>query len=322
MDTIDRPASTCMHRPWSSVSIGAGTFQLYRKGSVLSLSGIIVAFPPDYVIALEAELLATAMKRGHRTSHRAQFAADANDELPFIAVLGKKYMQRQGDLYFEEIEEHFDNWISGYDVQQRLQLIKKFMPQSAADMSCLEIGCGTGRISKAIQPLVKHLSVSDISEKLARVTGERLGVDWIAQDACHLRLADETFDLVISSECIEHTQDPLKAIIEMTRVLKDHGTLIMTSPNRLWFPILWIAEQTRLRKFQGNEHWLWPLTVERILKANGMAEIRLGGCHLFPWQVPGAQYILPLFDRFDNILFPFMINYGISGKKDLQSGKN
>ena len=45
-------------------------------------------------------------------------------------------------------------------------------------------------------------------------TGEHPGVNWLAQDACHLRLADQTFDLIISSECIEHTPNPSKLLLK------------------------------------------------------------------------------------------------------------
>jgi ubiquinone/menaquinone biosynthesis C-methylase UbiE len=105
------------------------------------------------------------------------------------------------------------------------------VPENVSEMSCLEISCGTGRISEAIHPLVKKLTVSDISEKPTKETGERPGVNWPAQNACHLKLADQTFDLIFSSECIEHTPEPIKAVVEMTRVLKDDGSLIVTLPN-------------------------------------------------------------------------------------------
>jgi len=45
---------------------------------------------------------------------------------------------------------------------------------------------------------------------------------------------DETLDLVVASEVIEHlTQDPMHVISEANRVLKNNGTLFITTPNLL-----------------------------------------------------------------------------------------
>jgi ubiquinone/menaquinone biosynthesis C-methylase UbiE len=222
---------------------------------------------------------------------------------------------RKSELYFEEIGEQFNTWISSYDAQQRIKLIQGFLPRSSSAMRCLEVGCGTGVISEALAPAVKRLMVSDMSEKLARGVGERLGTDWSRQDACHLMIPDHTFDLVVSSECIEHTPDPRRALAEMARAVAKGGVLIVTSPNKLWYPVLWISTVLKIRKFSGNEVWLYPWQAARVLRENGMDEIKLSGCHLLPWQLPLAKRILPLFDRFGSVLYPIMINYGIRATK-------
>jgi len=223
--------------------------------------------------------------------------------------------QRKSELYFEKIGEQFNAWMSPYDVQQRIQLIRQFLPASASEMSCLEVGCGTGVISEFLAPVVGRLTVSDTSAELAEAVGERLGTDWSRQDACNLGISDNAFDLVVSSECIEHTPDPRRALAEMARVVNKGGVLIVTSPNKLWYPALWISVAANVRKFSGNEIWLYPWEAARVLEENGLGEIRLRGCHLFPWQIPLAQRILPLFDRFGGVLYPAMINYGIRAIK-------
>ncbi len=49
-------------------------------------------------------------------------------------------------------------------------------------------------------------------------------------DAEHLAFADNAFDIVVCSEVLEHLIEPQQALTEMRRVLKNNGTLILTTP--------------------------------------------------------------------------------------------
>jgi SAM-dependent methyltransferase len=53
-------------------------------------------------------------------------------------------------------------------------------------------------------------------------------------DATKLPFDDDTFDRVITSEVLEHSQDDVSAIAELTRVLKPGGTIAATVPT--WLP--------------------------------------------------------------------------------------
>ncbi len=227
-------------------------------------------------------------------------------------------MNPDKNLYFEEIGDDFERFMSDYDVERRLVLIDNLLGGRGSFQEGLEVGCGTGRISRALHPRVANLMVSDISEVLASKVGEREGCSHSAENACDLSFANDRFDLIFSSECIEHTPDPLEALKEMARVLAPGGTMVVTTPNRLWYPILWIAEKTGLRDFEGVEHWISPGQAKKALQSAGLDIVRTSGCHLFPWQVPGSKKILPFFDRFGDSFYPIMINFGIAAqKKDL-----
>lgn len=227
-------------------------------------------------------------------------------------------MPPQTDLYFEHIGEDFEKYMSSYDVTQRLHLIfKKLLPPSSSFKTGLEVGCGTGRITASYVGIVEDLMVSDLSPVLAEKVAKKLTCRFSAENACELSFPDESFDVVVSSECIEHTPDPIQAITEMTRVLKPGGTLVITTPNKLWYPLLYVSEKLKIRKFSGPEHWLWPGEIKQCVLKQGFSIVRTGGCHLFPWQVPLAKRFLPFFDKADKMLFPLMINYGICAKKDV-----
>ena len=222
---------------------------------------------------------------------------------------------RKNELYYEQLGDGFDRLMSSYDVWRRAVLIRQLLPKDAADRNTLEIGCGTGRISEMLVKWVSQLTVTDLSGNLARQTGERLGLKWYQENACQLSQPDATWDLVVSSECIEHTPSPALALKEMCRVLRPGGALVVTSPNKLWFPAVWLAMRVGCRGFQGNEVWLFPRNAATRLKANGLEIMGMRGCHLFPWQAPLAKSLLPSFDRWGGLLWPVMINYAIAARK-------
>jgi len=223
--------------------------------------------------------------------------------------------RKPSKLYYEELGDDFDSFMSEYDVQTRISLISKMLSDVSTDGRCLEIGCGTGRVSEMLVNNFEEIMVSDISQKLSREVGLRLKVDYLCTDACDLGFPDQSFDTIVSSECIEHTPDPIKAIEEMVRVLKPGGTLIFTTPNRLWYPALVVARFLKIRKYAGIENWIYTSSATKLLSAKGMNLNLVTGCHLFPWQIPGAKLILPTFDKLGRFLYPLMINFAVSASK-------
>ena len=224
-------------------------------------------------------------------------------------------MKRKSELYFEELGDRFDEFISDFDVRQRIRLIERLLPVSFHVNTLVEIGCGTGAISNHLKNKCLKLILTDLSHKLCRSTAIQLNGSGLCQDACRLGLKSNSVDMLISSEVIEHVPYPLMALSEFTRVVKPNGWVIITTPNRLWYPVLWIAQKLHIRKFEGNENWLFPNRINKQLYAGGMVVENTDGCHLFPWQIPGAKRILPKIDRWGGYLYPMMINYGVAARK-------
>lgn len=219
--------------------------------------------------------------------------------------------------YFDEIGDKFDAYMSDYDVERRLFLIFSTLLDGIAldGRSILEVGCGTGRFSKQIVALGGQLMVVDIGRNLVENVCQQLECKGIVADACKLPFEDNCFDMVISSECIEHTSSPLQAIREMCRVCKPGGTVCLTTPNKLWYPVLWLSEVLKIRKFAGMENWIWPAAARKIMSEQGFGNVHLAGCHFWPFQLRFSRPLLRRLDLQSRWLYPLMINFGIKGTK-------
>jgi len=232
--------------------------------------------------------------------------------------LATKMENESGDIeYFEKLEGSFDAFMSNYDVRRRLYLVFSIL-LSDIDIKgkkVLEVGCGTGKFSEVIIGKGAELTVVDIGQNLVHSVSEKTGCKGVVADACNMPLENDSFDIVISSECIEHTAEPLKALEEMCRLCRKDGFVCLTTPNKLWYPVLVLSQKLGIRKFSGIENWIFPAQAKRVLSMHGFGELKMRGCHLWPFQIKFTRRLLSLIDCNFSFLYPVMINFGIVGQK-------
>lgn len=152
----------------------------------------------------------------------------------------------------------------------------------------LDVGCGLGFFSERLVERGATVIACDLGEALVRRTVRRCSCRGIVADALNLRqtLRPASFDIVVSSECIEHTPDPPRALREMIAVLKPGGHLSISTPNLLWYPAVRFATLARLRPFDGYENFSTWNGLRRVLSDEGMQILEEYGLHLFPFQLP------------------------------------
>jgi SAM-dependent methyltransferase len=101
----------------------------------------------------------------------------------------------------------------------------------------LEIGCGGGDFSAWMAangtPSVLGEDFSPVAIAAARVAHSAPGLDFAVGDIESVAHPDDSFDLVVSCETIEHVRHPRQAVSELARVLRPGGTLLLSTPNYL-----------------------------------------------------------------------------------------
>ena len=135
--------------------------------------------------------------------------------------------------------------------------------------------------------------------------------------ALELPFQNETFKLVISSECIEHTYDPLHALKEMIRVLRPEGVLIITTPNYIWRWAITIAEILNLRRFHGIENWTKRDQICHTIENAGAKILVDEGLYLLPFQFRPLWPLLTWLNLYGQAFRRFMINQCWVARKNL-----
>ncbi len=94
-----------------------------------------------------------------------------------------------------------------------------------------ENGCGVGMYVAHLQPLAGQVFALEYDPDYAAAARPR--VDRLVNAAGeHLPFPQNSFDLILSHEVIEHVQDDQAAIREMVRTLRPGGRIVLFCPNR------------------------------------------------------------------------------------------
>jgi 2-polyprenyl-3-methyl-5-hydroxy-6-metoxy-1,4-benzoquinol methylase len=221
-------------------------------------------------------------------------------------------------FFYDRIADRFDGLDHPADVRRRLRLVFEecLAPTALAGKRTLDAGCGYGLFSAAAAQRDAVVISLDIGARLVARAVARAGSRGLVGDACQLPVRDESVDVVVSSEMVEHTAAPERAVAELARVLRPDGWLILTTPNRAWRAPVRAASRLRLRPFHGWENLVGWRTLERVCAAAGLEVVLHRGFHPWPFQLGLARAAEKLERRLGRgWLGRLMVNQAIVARK-------
>jgi ubiquinone/menaquinone biosynthesis C-methylase UbiE len=118
----------------------------------------------------------------------------------------------------------------------------------------LEIGVGSGLNLPFYGSGVEHLYGLDPSEELLAMAGKRaraiaFPIDFIAHGSEEIPLHDSSVDTVVMTWTLCSIPDPMKALKEIGRVIKPHGTLLFVEHG--------LAPEIRVQTWQQRLNPVW-----------------------------------------------------------------
>jgi len=120
-------------------------------------------------------------------------------------------------------------WRFGQD--RRLELVRRYA--GLVGMRILDVGCGLGAYVRKLRAFSDDVYGVDIDPDKVQQAQEQLANIYQAP-AESLPFPDDSFDVVLLHEVLEHVSDDRRAVSEACRVTKGGGRVVIFVPNRLF----------------------------------------------------------------------------------------
>jgi ubiquinone/menaquinone biosynthesis C-methylase UbiE len=181
------------------------------------------------------------------------------------------------------------------------RLVREYLG-GIAGLRVLEVACGRGGFVRELARAGARVTGCDFSAAAQRAASTKIcaadtqpRVGLIQGDAQNLPFADNSFDLVISCETIEHLPDVQSAIRGMHHVARPGGKLFLTTPNYANFMGLYeVYSRVRHPSRQDDQPFdrrQWFPQILRWVRRAGWTVLRTDGTvHQFPF-FPGRNPI-------------------------------
>jgi dolichol-phosphate mannosyltransferase len=254
--------------PYKDLSSG---FRMYQLDAVKSLQLQARDFDVLEEILLRvyaegwsiAELPFRYMSRGAGQSHAKLFKF----AVAYLKTLVRMWRLRNSVDSADYDYRAFDSkiWLQRYWQRKRHEIILDFTGNSSA---VLDIGCGSSRI---ILDLKEAVGMDILFRKLRFLKPNHSKL--VQASTFALPFRDQSFDVVINSQVIEHIPEDPEIMNEMWRVLRPGGTLVLGTPDYgrwSWVALEWMYGKV-LEGGYAHEHITHYTrdSLAKLIRANG-----------------------------------------------------
>jgi ubiquinone/menaquinone biosynthesis C-methylase UbiE len=196
---------------------------------------------------------------------------------------------------------------------QRVQYIAKQLKLQQIE-NALDVGCGDGFSTYYMRQHISQIVGVDRSRQMLSRHPLAPASRVCLADALELPFPDNSFDLVYGWEVLHHIADPLRVVIEMTRVSRRY--VLLAEPNRN------NPAQFLFAVWDREHRWVLRYSLHYMRRLFTLAGLKVQHSDQGGWIFPNVTpiWLLPLLERIPYAL-PCAISNWVVGIKSSQEEK-
>jgi SAM-dependent methyltransferase len=122
------------------------------------------------------------------------------------------------------------------NISRDLNLLKRLLPGGGR---ILDVGSGYGFFLEQAQAMGYETVGIEVSARACEYANKKLGLDVRLGRIKELNLAPQIFDAAVLFDVLDYLSDPLNELLQIRRLLKKGGFLMVRVLNRIHYALLW-----------------------------------------------------------------------------------
>ena len=158
------------------------------------------------------------------------------------------------------------NFLVRFVHTQRLDAFVRLLPQGRKNV--LDAGCGEGQLierMKRASPDSRYVGVDVTEVALVKAHKRCPFASFHKADITSLPFKDGTFDVIVCTEVIEHVPEYRDVLLELARVLKPGGLLLISFPNETLWTIARLLLGRRPIKVPDHVNSFTPRRMRKVM---------------------------------------------------------
>lgn len=175
--------------------------------------------------------------------------------------------------------------------QPRFQFFDRYVSHWQC-LKALDVGCGGGFSCEYMAARGVSVSGIDQSKKCIEAATQHaiisgFEIEYRCGVAEQMPYADQSFDVVVCVDVLEHVEDVNRVIAEIFRILKPNGLFFFDTINRNFksrLVMIWLMENTLGEIEPGVHDWnkfIKPVEIVKLLHQSGFTDVEIKGFDIF-----------------------------------------
>jgi len=179
----------------------------------------------------------------------------------------------------EEILNHYNNYPIGYGADSTITTIRinevlggfeKFRKTN----KMLDVGCGPGLFLIEAKKRGWEVYGTEFTDKQLAYLKDK-GINTLKGKLTNNSFEDGLFDVIISSEVIEHINNPVEEMQQFHRLLRKGGLVYITTPNFNALERYLLKGDYEIIEYPEHLSYYTPTTINLLLTNNGFEKLKI-----------------------------------------------